>query len=230
MGKSEKQKKSNDHVDSSIGSILFSVFLVALAIGFVFGFKYFLTGKKLPGAGASASQTEDENGQEGSDGVEMEKDNNFKYEYITVLGLAGKELYANVVPDKQDATSVKIEEGQNLKVQMRGYIKGQLYYLLDDGLYLKDDPSLLPLKEYVELRGYLSITYISSSGVHLRKWADFNADNIVGSVYVGDIVYVRGKIVTVTDTVAFINKDGLYITADSRYLNDNTRVVQEKKN
>lgn len=228
MGNSEKQKKSNDHVDSSIGSILFSVFLVALAIGFVFGFKYFLKGRGFTPTESTVTQADGEKEPDETTEIKMEQDNNFKYEYITVLGLDGKELYANVVPDKKGADSVKIEEGENLKVQMRGYINGKLYYLLEDGRYLKDDKSLMPLKEYVPLKGYLSITYISSSGVHLRKWADFHADNIVSSVYVGDAVSVSAKIVTAKDTVAFVTKDGLYITADSRYLTDHTRVVQGK--
>ena len=229
MGKSEKQKKSNDHVDSSLGSILFSVFLVALAIGFVFGFKYFLTGKGFKGIKFAESQTENENEQESTQ-FKLEQDKSFKYEYVTVLGLNGKELYADVIPSRTDSNSLKIEEGENLKVKKRGYIDGKLYYQLDDGRYLKDHQSLLPLKEYVALKGYLSITYISSSGVHLRKWADFDADNVVGSVYVGDKVDVSAKVITLTDTVAFVTKEGKYITADSRYLNDYTRVVQEKKN
>jgi translation initiation factor IF-1 len=228
MGNSEEQKGSNDHVDSNIRSILFSVFLVALAIAFVFGFKYILKGNLFTGPG-SVSEADGENGQDDPNQINMEKDNYFKYEYIMVQGLDGKEIYASAEPGKTDANSVKLDEGDILKVNMRGHIGSKLYYQLDNDLYLKDNKSLMPLKEYVELKGYLSITYISSSGVHLRRWADFDADNIVGSVYVGDKVYVSGKVITATGTEAFVTKDGYYITADSHYLNDHTKVVQEKK-
>jgi hypothetical protein len=235
MGKTRDKKDSHDKVSSSIGSILFSVFLVALAIGFVFGFKYFLSGDVLIGPDFFNKADED---QGDSDEVMMEKDNNFKYEYVVIQDLNGKEIKAVKDPRAQkddsgktaedDNLFITVGEGQILKVNMRGYIDGTLYYQLENGCYLKDNKSIMPLKEYVELTGDLAITYISSSGVRLRKWPDFDADNnTVSSVYVGDKVPVRAKIITVTDVPAFVTTDGLYITTNSRYLNDHTKPVEE---
>lgn len=235
MGKSQDNKDSHDKVSSSIGSILFSVFLVALAIGFVFGFKYFLSGDLIIGpdffnrAGNDQTETEE---------AVMDQDNNFKYKYVVIQDLNGKEIKAVKDPRAQKDDSEKtteeddyfitVGEGQILKVNMRGYIDGTLYYQLENGYYLKDNKSIMPLKEYVELTGDLAITYISSSGVRLRKWPDFDNDNnIVASVYVGDKVPVMAKINTVTDVSAFVTTDGLYITTNSRYLNDHTRPVEQ---
>jgi hypothetical protein len=233
MGKSRDKKDSHDKVSSSIGSILFSVFLVALAVGFVFSFKYFLSGDVLIGPDFFNKARQE---QEESEDTLMEQDNNFKYEYVVIQDLKGTEIKAVKDPRsheegsentaEDDNSFINVSEGQIRKVDMRGYIDGTLYYLLDDGYYLKDNKSIMPLKEYVELDGYLAITYISSSGVRLRKWPDFDADNTVGSVYVGDKVPVRAKIVTVTDVPAFVTKDGLYITTNSRYLNDHTKPVE----
>ena len=50
------------------------------------------------------------------------------------------------------------------------------------------------LASYEKLEGYVAITYISSTGVRLRKWADFQADNVVKSVYVGDKVQVKARL------------------------------------
>ena len=218
-------KTGGDKVDSSFGSILFSVFLVALAIAFVFGFKYILKGYhiQIPGNAAEESSS-----QEVDQSVRIEEDHNFIYEYVMIQSLKNKNLMATVLPGQKDINSVRLTEGEILKVKMRGYINEKLYYLLDNGMYLKDDRAIMPLKEYVPLTGYLSITYISSTGVKLRRWADFDADNIVRSVYVGDKVEVSAKVVTATDTAAFITTDGCYITTDSRYLNDHTTLQEDQ--
>lgn len=223
--KESTQKDSNESIDSSLGSILFSVFLVVLAIGFVFSFKYFLTGdlaRRLPIPGLASKGMEEGTQGEGR----MDEDHNFKYQYITVGGLDGKELYATREPDILDDSARKMKEGQIVGVKKRGYIDGQLYYQLNNGLYLKGDKSIIPLKEFVRLTGYVSITYISSSGVRLHKWADFDADNVVGSVYVGDKVNIRAKIITVGDLEAFVTSEGYYMTTNSRYMNDHTTVVR----
>lgn len=250
MDSSEKQKNQQEKAESSIGSILFSVLLVALAMGFVFGFKYFLAGKNYSGpADQGIDEDLEEKGQ--PDQVTMKTDKSFKYKYIMIQGLDGRDLRAfkdpvsstatsaseettadsskdiNSIDKDNHSTGMKFTEGQILAVKKRGYIDGKLYYLLDNGLYLKDGKSILPLKENVTLTGYVTITYISASGVRLRKWADFDADNIAGSVYVGDKVNIRGKVTTVTDTSAFITSEGYYITTDNRYLNDHTNVVEK---
>ena len=223
MGNPEEQKGTNQHVDSSLRSILISVLLVALAVGFVFGFKYFLKETSFLHI-VEPQETEIEDAY----GTRMVKDQNFKYEYVMIQDLKGKKIYASASPGEDDASSVYFKEGQILKVRMRGYIDNDPYYLLDNDLYMKDTPSLMPLKEYVTLKGYVNITYISSSGIQLRRWADFDADNIVESVYVGDKVDVKGKVITAEDISAFVTKDGYYMTDDSRYMNDHTTVVEEK--
>ena len=60
------------------------------------------------------------------------------------------------------------------------------------------------LASYEKLEGYVAITYISSTGVRLRKWADFQADNVVKSVYVGDKVQVKGKVTRKNGESAYI--------------------------
>ena len=77
------------------------------------------------------------------------------------------------------------------------------------------------------MEGYLAITYISSSGVRLRKWADFDADNVAGAVYVGDKIQVKAKVQTEKGDSAFITTDGLYITADPQYFNDYSSVREK---
>lgn len=226
MGRLEEHEDSHEKVESSIGSVLFSVLLVALALGFVFGFKYYLARKTYRGPDISEYADDSSSVEAASDHIELEKDYNFHYKYVMIQGLNGKELWASKEPGEKDKSSKDLKEGQILRVKERGYLDEKLYYLLENGLYLKDDKSIMPLKEYIELEGYLSITYINASGVRLRKWADFDADNIVGSVYVGDKVSVKAKVITVTDTPAFVTTDGYYITTDSRYLNDHTNVAE----
>ncbi len=62
-------------------------------------------------------------------------------------------------------------------------------------MYLKASENYTEeLTSYEKLGGYVAITYISSTGVRLRAWADFSADNVVKSVYVGDKVPIKGKV------------------------------------
>jgi len=202
--------------------------LVALALGFVFGFKYYLAGRTYTGSEISGPEGVISEDGDASGDVELEKDQSFKYSYIMIQGLNGREMTSVKKPEEKGKKARTLEEGQILKVKERGTSDGGTYYLLEDGSYLKEDRSIMPLKEYIELEGYLSITYISASGVHLRKWADFDADNVVSSVYVGDKVNIRAKVITVTDLEAFVTDEGYYITTNSRYLNDHTNVVEKK--
>ena len=79
----------------------------------------------------------------------------------------------------------------------------------------------------MEVDGYLAVTYISSSGVRLRRWADFDADNVVGAVYVGDKVQVKARVQTEKGASAYITEDGLYITSDAQYFDDYTTVLKD---
>lgn len=224
----KEKKESHETVESSIGSILFSIILVAAAMGFVFGFKYFLAGRTYRGPEIpEVLEEEKSNREEGR--TALEEDTDFKYEYIVIQGLSGKELRASEKPDENSYTGSKLEEGQILKVSGRGIVDGKFYYILPGDLYLRDSKSIMPLKEYILLDGYVTITYINSTGVRLRRWPDFDADNIVSSAYVGDKVDIKGRVTTVTNTTAFVTKSGCYMTTNSRYLNDHTTVVPDKK-
>ncbi len=224
MGNTEEEKEAHEKKDGfSFGTVLLSVLLVVLAIGFVFGFKYFLSGRIYSGLTIAEFAGKDPQG-ETREKSDLEKDSAFQYQYIMLQSLEGRKLSFSEKPGEKADPGVRAVEGQIFKVDYRGYADGQLYYLLDNGLYLMDDKAILPLKEYVALDGYLTITYISSSGVPLHKWADFDADNIVSAVYVGDKVDVSAKVLTLKDIPAFVTPDGYYITTDSRYLNDHTVV------
>ncbi len=223
----KNQTETTEKVGSSITSMLGSVLLVALALGFVFGFKYYLAGRTYTGPEISGPEGVISEEEDASGDVELEKDQSFKYSYIMIQGLNGREMASVKKPEEKGKKARTLEEGQILKVKERGTSDGTTYYLLEDGSYLKEDRSIMPLKDYIELEGYLTITYISASGVHLRKWADFDADNVVSSVYVGDKVNIKGKVITVTDLEAFVTDEGYYITTNSRYLNDHTNVVEK---
>lgn len=227
MAEHEK-KESHETVESSLGSILFSIILVAAAMGFVFGFKYFLAGRTYRGPDIP-EVLEDEKSNNAEDQLTLEKDPDFNYKYIVIQGLSGKELRASEKPDEKSFTGKNLKEGMILKVKGRGMAGGKYYYTLENGLYLRDSKSVMPLMEYVELEGYVTITYISSTGVRLRRWPDFDANNIAGSAYVGDKVDIKGRVTTVTDTTAFVTRDGYFMTTNSRYLNDHTNVVPNKE-
>lgn len=64
------------------------------------------------------------------------------------------------------------------------------------------------LTSYEKLGGYVAITYISSTGVRLRAWADFSADNVVKSVYVGDKVPIKGKVTLKNGVPPILQKKG----------------------
>ena len=90
-------------------------------------------------------------------------------------------------------------------------------------MYLKASENYTEeLASYEKLGGYVVITYISSTGVRLRAWADFSADNVVKSVYVGDKVPIKGKVTLKNGDSAYITEEGLYLTTDIQYLNDYT--------
>ena len=90
-------------------------------------------------------------------------------------------------------------------------------------MYLKASENYTEeLTSYEKLGGYVAITYISSTGVRLRVWADFSADNVVKSVYVGDKVPIKGKVTLKNGDSAYITEEGLYLTTDIQYLNDYT--------
>ena len=122
---------------------------------------------------------------------------------------------------KKDAVSLK--NGQILWASKKGSYEGKTYYHLRNGMYLRASEKYTEeLASYEKLGGYVAITYISSTGVRLRAWADFSADNVVKSVYVGDKVPIKGKVTLKNGDSAYITEEGFYLTTDIQYLNDYT--------
>lgn len=207
-------------------SMIISLMLVGAAVGFVFGFGVFLQHQTYTGPEVTASIETTEEEKKTTEYLKVDKQ--FTPCYIMICEVPPLGLWANKIPGEMTATSQIMVSGQILYAKQRGSYKGQTYYKLSDGTYLNTDISYVePLLSYTEVEGYLAITYISSSGVRLRKWADFEADNVVGAVYVGDKVQVKAKVQTEKGASAYITTNGMYITSDTQYYNDYTSVVKD---
>ncbi len=224
-----RRTKKSGLLQSPLFSMVISLLLVAAAVGFVFGFGAFLENRTYTGPEvvSGLETTEEETEEENPEYLDL--DNRFKACYVMICEVPPLGLWANPIPGEKTDASKMLVSGQVVHAQQRGTYKGQTYYKLDDGTYLSSDIShAQPLLSYTEMEGYLAITYISSSGVRLRRWADFDADNVVGAVYVGDKVQVKAKVQTEKGDSAYITTDGLYITADTQYFNDYTSVPEDK--
>lgn len=223
-----KQTKKKSVFNGPLVSMLISLILVAAAVGVVFGFGAYLKEQTYEGPEIMSGLETTEKKQEDQEYLDI--DEGFRPCYIMIGEVPAFGLWANSVPGIKDKDSQLLVSGQILRAQKRGNYEGQTYYKLKNGLYVSANITHAePLISYTKLEGYIAITYLSSSGVNLRKWADFDADNIVGSVYVGDKVQVKAKVETEKGASAYLTEDGLYITADSRYSNDYTSVPEEEK-
>ena len=223
-----KQTKKKNVFNGPLLSMLISLILVAAAVGVVFGFGAYLKDQTYEGPEimSGLETTEVEQGEQ----EYLDIDKGFRPCYIMIGETPAFGLWADAVPGKKAEDSQLLVSGQVLRAQKRGAYEGQTYYKLKNGLYVSANIAHAePRVSYTKLEGYIAITYLSSSGVNLRRWADFDADNIAGSVYVGDKVQVKAKIETEKGASAYITADGLYITADSRYSNDYTSVPETKK-
>ena len=138
--------------------------------------------------------------------------------------MPGKGIYTSKLPgEKKKKDAVSLKNGQILWASKKGSYEGKTYYHLRNGMYLRASEKYTEeLASYEKLGGYVAITYISSTGVRLRAWADFSADNVVKSVYVGDKVPIKGKVTLKNGDSAYITEEGLYLTTDIQYLNDYT--------
>lgn len=222
-----RRTKKSGLLQSPLFSMIISLLLVAAAVGFVFGFGAFLQNQTYTGPEVvSGLETTEEEEEENAEYLDLDK--RFKACYVMICEVPPLGLWVNKVPGEKTDTSQMLVSGQIVHAQQRGTYKGQTYYKLDDGTYLSTDISHAEtLLSYTEMEGYLAITYISSSGVRLRKWADFDADNVVGAVYVGDKVQIKAKVQTEKGASAYITTDGLYITSDTQYFNDYTSVPED---
>lgn len=218
----EKKENNQDipSIKKTLFSMSFSIILVAAVLLFVFGFKHFLNGRNYQGN--TGERAEAEEGYD-ADKEYLDVDKNFVAGYIMVKNVPEKGIYASKIPGKKQKNAVSLKDGQILWAVKKGSYQGKTYYRLKNDSYIHANEKYTEeLASYEKLGGYVAITYISSTGVRLRKWADFKADNVVKSVYVGDKVPVKGKVTRKNGESAYITEAGLYLTTDIQYLNDYT--------
>ena len=229
---SEKEKRPTPDQDltnakTSIVSMLGSLAVVGLVVAFMFGFKMFLKNQTYQGGGDLFPEATEVSKDDSNEILETEP--NFESSYIMIMDVPEKGFYADTFPGKKTGKSVLLKNGQILRAVTRGRYKNETYYHLDNGYYVPaNGKNVMLLSSYEELEGYVAITYISSSGVRLRSWADFKDDrNIVKSVFVGDKVNIIGEVQTVTGVSAYVTDEGLYMTTDIQYFNDYTKSVKK---
>ena len=197
-----KKQENNQDMESTKKSFLsmgFSLALVICVLLFIFGFKHFLKGREYQG---NAVQKEAESSTQDIHKEYLDTDKTFQSGYIMIKDVPEKGIYTSKLPgEKKKKGAVSLKNGQILWASKN---------------YTEE------LTSYEKLGGYVAITYISSTGVRLRAWADFSADNVVKSVYVGDKVPIKGKVTLKNGDSAYITEEGLYLTTDIQYLNDYT--------
>lgn len=214
------------HIDTHFRSIVISLLLVAMAVGIVFGIRFSLSQHSSVGEQNSVDKQDAEEFDPKKEYLDLDK--KFQECYLMVRDVPDSGIMANQIPGQNNDKSEALSNGQIVKGVERGTYDGRTYYRLDNGLYVDANiKNVEPLTEYIKVNGYLAITYISASGIHLRSWADFDADNVVKTVYVGDKIQVKAKVVTEKGVSAYITTDDLYITSDTRYLNDYTSIPEE---
>ena len=223
-----KRTKKSGLLQNPLFSMAVSLLLVAATIGFVFGFGAFLENQTYTGPEVTSALASTEEKKEEPEYLKV--DRRFRPCYVMISSVPPLGLWANPVPGEKTDTSRMLVSGEIVYAEQRGSYKGQMYYKLSDGRYLSTDINHAePLLSYTEMEGYLAITYISSSGVRLRRWADFDADNVAGAVYVGDKVQIKAKVQTEKGASAYITTNGLYITTDNQYFNDYTVAVESSE-
>ena len=197
-----KKQENNQDMESTKKSFLsmgFSLALVICVLLFIFGFKHFLKGREYQG---NAVQKEAESSTQDIHKEYLDTDKTFQSGYIMIKDVPEKGIYTSKLPgEKKKKGAVSLKNGQILWASKN---------------YTEE------LTSYEKLGGYVAITYISSTGVRLRAWADFSADNVVKPVYVGDKVPIKGKVTLKNGDSAYITEEGLYLTTDIQYLNDYT--------
>lgn len=214
------------HIDTHIRSIILSLLLIVVAAGIVFGIGSSLMGRNSE---EDQEQTDVQDTEVYDPNKEyLDVDKKFKECYLMVRDVPDDGFRADQVPGQKNDNSEALTNGQILKGIKRGTYDDETFYRLDNGLYVNANiKNIEPLTEYVKVNGYLAITYISASGINLRSWADFDAENVVKTVYVGEKIQVKARVLTEKGVSAYITTDNLYITTDTRYLNDYTSIPEE---
>ncbi len=228
MGSRDRRPDDRDRGQESVGtvlkSMLFSLVLVGLTFAFVIGFRVFLKSQTYRPAEETSSSQENSD-----DTLVLEED--FDIKYLMVKNVSDQEEFCSTkIPGIVEEDSARLKNGQILEVRDKGLYKGKPYYRLKDGSYVQgSDAKILEIKDYLPLTGYIAITYISSGGVRLRSWVDFEDDNVVKSVYVGDKVNIEAMVTTTEDVSAFRTDEGLYITTNPQYFTDYTNLNELEK-
>ena len=215
----DDQNRGQESAGTVLLSMLVSLILLGLTFAFVIGFRYFLKSQTYRYPDSSSTRQEDS-----TDTLIPVED--FTIRYLMVKNVSGQEEFcATKEPGIVEEDSLRLKNGQILEVRDKGYYNGKLYYRLKDGSYLQgSEAKILEIKDYLPLTGYIAITYISSGGVRLRSWVDFEDDNVVKSVYVGDKVNIVAMVTTTDDVSAFRTDEGLYITTNPQYFTDYTNL------
>ena len=228
MESKDRRSRERNGGQESVGTVLrsmaLSLVLVGLTFAFVIGFRYFLKSQTYQ----PAEKTEVS--QKKTDGtLVLEEDFNIKY--LMVKNVSDQEEFcATKQPGIVEDDDLRLKNGQILEVRHTGLYKEKPYYRLKDGTYVEGlESKILEIKDYLPLTGYVAITYISSGGVRLRSWVDFEDDNVVKSVYVGDKVNIEAMVTTTEDVSAFRTDEGLYITTNPQYFTDYTNLNELEK-
>lgn len=217
------------HIDTPLRSVIIALLLVVVTAGIVIGIRLSLSEQTSTQSQSEADIQDEESFDPKKEYLDIDK--KFEECYLMVRDVPESGMWANQIPGKKDEKSKELSNGQILKGIERGTYDEdkRTYYRLDNGLYVDANiKNVEPLTEYIKVNGYLAITYISSSGINLRSWADFDADNVVKTVYVGEKIQVKAKVITEKGVSAYITSDDLYITTDTRYLNDYTSIPEEE--
>lgn len=144
----------------------FSLVLVVAVLLFIFGFRYFLSGREYKGANV---QKEERKNDYDAHKEYLETDKSFKAGYIMIKDLPAKGLYISELPGKKENSSTYLKSGQILWASKKGTYKDKTYYHLKNGMYLyAREKYMEELASYEKLEGYVAITYISSTGVRLQ--------------------------------------------------------------
>ena len=222
----KSQKKRKKSGENTILSMLFSLFLVGLAWLFLLGFHYFLKGQTYHGASHSKEGTQSTESTQEAKVI----DPDFDCPFIMIKDTKEEEpIYATAQPGTVDSTSSLLTDGLLLAVSHKISYQKKDYYELKDGNYVEVDKKKVDeVAEYIPLSGYIAITYIGPTGVRIRSWIDFDAENVVESAYVGDTLTIGGMITLVDGSSAFrITERGYentYITTDTQYFTDFTNL------
>ena len=230
----DEDSSDMDSAGRSILSMLFSLFLVGLVVVFVFSFNRFLKGRTYHKLEMSPELGLEDQYDSSVSYLDLDKD--FLSCFIVIKELPQEGLSEDLIPGKRTNSSVPVKSGQIMRASCRGNYQDKKYYQLENGMYITaNGKNVEPMVLYVPVSGSLAITHVSSKGVQLRSWPDFNSEiNIVKPVFVGDVVNVTGRLVLSDGkTGAYVTDEGYFIINNEKYfephVKDPTNPEADKK-